>query len=116
MGESSCLFCQITNRDIPATIVYEDDNVLAFNDLNPQAPVHVLIIPKIHIQSSHFVSDENKNIMAELIFASQKIAAKQGIDNKGYRLVMNHLAESGQSVFHLHMHLLGGRQMTWPPG
>ena len=109
MGDD--LFLKIINREIPADIIFETENVLAFRDINPQAPVHVLIIPKVQVRTLNDIE-----LLAQLLFAATEIAKAEGIDKSGYRLVMNCNAHGGQSVFHIHMHLLGGRQMHWPPG
>lgn len=110
------LFLKIINREIPAEVVYEDDDVLAFNDINPQAPVHVLIIPKIHIRTLNDVRDENETLLGKLVNVARRIAEQKGISEEGYRLVMNCNEGAGQTVFHIHLHLLGGRAFTWPPG
>jgi len=111
-----CIFCKIANRDIPAEIVYEDDALIAFNDIDPQAPVHLLIVPKKHITSVTDISKEDGGILQSVVFAAQKLARLNNIDNSGFRIVVNSGEEGGQSVNHLHFHLLGGRQMKWPPG
>ena len=113
---SDCLFCKIRDGDIQGDIVFEDDNVLAFNDVNPQAPVHILIIPKIHISTVNDIEAGDEAIMAKLFSAAKVIASQQGISDDGYRLVVNCNEKAGQTVFHIHMHLLGGRNMNWPPG
>ncbi len=110
----NCLFCRIINREIPSSIVYEDDEILAFNDISPQAPVHILLIPKQHIRSTEEITEVNKQIAGRLISAASEIARQKGIE--GYRLVFNCGESAGQSVFHLHCHLLGGRDFNWPPG
>lgn len=110
----NCLFCKIANKDIPASVVYENDDVLAFNDISPQAPVHILIIPKVHISTPAEINEENSIIAGKLAAAAAKIAKDMGLE--GYRLVMNCNEIAGQSVFHLHSHLLAGREMKWPPG
>lgn len=110
------LFLKIINREIPAEVVYEDDDVFAFNDINPQAPVHVLIIPKIHIRTLNDVRDENETLLGKLVNVARRIAEQKGISEEGYRLVMNCNEGAGQTVFHIHLHLLGGRAFTWPPG
>lgn len=112
----SCLFCKIINREIPASIVYEDNHVLAFNDINPQAPTHVLVIPKRHIESLNAVSTEDDQLVGELARRAAAIAEERGIAAGGYRTVFNTNRDAGQTVFHLHLHLLGGRSMAWPPG
>lgn len=114
--ETDCLFCKIIRKEIPADVVYENDEVLAFNDINPQAPTHVLIIPKIHVATTQDLTAEHDKSLAALFAASRKIVADRGLDDDGYRLVINCRERAGQSVFHLHMHILGGRDMQWPPG
>jgi histidine triad (HIT) family protein len=111
-----CIFCRIAKKDIGAKIVYEDDNVIGFDDISPQAPVHVIIISKKHIVSVDFIDESDADIMTSLMFSFKKIAEIKGIGNNGYRIVSNHKERAGQSVFHLHFHLLGGRDMKWPPG
>jgi histidine triad (HIT) family protein len=113
---TDCLFCKIRNGDIPCDIVFENDEVLAFNDVNPQAPLHVLIIPKKHISTVNDMENSDEAIMGSLFTAAKTIAAQQGLSDDGYRLVVNCNEKAGQTVFHIHMHLLGGRDMTWPPG
>jgi histidine triad (HIT) family protein len=109
-----CLFCRIVRREIPAGIVHETEDVIAFRDINPQAPVHVLIIPKTHVHSLDRATDAN--MLGKMSLAAAEIARSKGIAEDGYRTVMNTNAGAGQTVFHLHMHLLGGRKMDWPPG
>lgn len=110
-----CIFCKIVSGEIPSTKVYEDDTVVAFNDLSPQAPVHVLIIPKEHIASCDEVTDENCAVVGHIFAVAAKIAKEKGLTN-GYRVVNNCGEEGGQTVHHLHFHLMGGRQFTWPAG
>ncbi|MEE8496080.1 MAG: histidine triad nucleotide-binding protein [Xanthomonadales bacterium] len=110
------LFLKIINREIPAEIVYETDEVLAFRDINPQAPVHVLIIPKERIATINDLAPEHAELVGKLILTAAEIAREEGLSEDGYRLVMNCNKAGGQMVFHIHLHLLGGRQMTWPPG
>lgn len=110
-----CIFCKIAAGEIPSTKVYEDDTVVAFRDLDPQAPTHVLIIPKEHIPSADALTEENAAIVAHIFLVAKEIAAKEGLD-AGYRIVNNCGEDGGQTVKHLHFHLLGGRQMAWPPG
>ncbi|HKI73614.1 MAG TPA: histidine triad nucleotide-binding protein [Pseudomonadales bacterium] len=107
-----CLFCKIANNQIPADVVYEDDEVIAINDISPQAPVHLLVLPKRHISTLNDLSTEDRLLCGSLPLTAQKLAAERGIAESGYRLVMNCNAEGGQTVFHIHMHLLGGRQLT----
>jgi histidine triad (HIT) family protein len=113
---TDCLFCRIINRDIPGSIVYEDDRVLAFNDINPQAPTHVLLVPKRHIASLNELMAEDDPIVGELVRRAAAIAAERGISANGYRVVFNTNRDAGQTVFHVHLHLVGGRPMRWPPG
>jgi histidine triad (HIT) family protein len=112
----SCLFCRIANRDLPAAIVYEDDRVLAFKDVNPQAPTHVLLIPKRHIASLTDLSPEDDALVGELVRRAAALAGELGIAAGGFRTVFNTNRDAGQTVFHIHLHLLGGRALHWPPG
>ena len=107
----NCIFCKIIDRQIPSSIVYEDDKVLAFNDINPVAPVHVVIVPKVHIANVNDLTPENAAVVGDIHLAAQKIAAKLGIADKGYRLINNCGADAGQTVFHLHYHLIGGLKL-----
>jgi histidine triad (HIT) family protein len=111
-----CIFCKIINKEIPATTVYQDDKIIAFEDINPKAPVHILIIPKQHFASLNDIPNEKKDLIGHLLLKAKEIAAEKGIAEKGYRLVLNTGRDSGQDVHHIHFHLLGGRQMSWPPG
>jgi histidine triad (HIT) family protein len=113
---TDCLFCRIANREIPASIVYEDQRVVAFNDINPQAPAHVLIIPKRHIASLNEISVEDDQLVGELVRRAAAIAKDLGLSGGGYRTVFNTNRDAGQTVFHVHLHLLAGRSLTWPPG
>lgn len=113
---SDCLFCRIIRREIPASIVYEDDHVLAFNDINPQAPLHALLIPKRHIDSLNALSAEDDALIGEVIRRAAVIARDKGYAERGFRTVFNTNAEAGQTVFHIHLHLLAGRGLGWPPG
>ncbi len=113
---SDCLFCKMVAGEIKPNTVYEDDDVLAFRDLNPQAPTHVLVIPKMHISTINDLKPDQAGLIGKLYLAAQKVAKDDGIDVRGYRTVMNCNREAGQSVFHIHLHLLGGRHMNWPPG
>lgn len=110
----SCLFCKIVAKEIPATIVAEDDHCLAFRDISPQAPTHILVIPKEHVPSLNQVTDPA--VLGRVLAFARDLAAKEGIAERGYRVVINTNAEAGQTVFHLHAHLLGGRVQGWPPG
>lgn len=111
-----CLFCKMVDRRIPCDIVYENKDVLGFKDINPQAPVHILFVPKKHIPGVHAINLSNQDSMQHLILASTHVARQCGVEESGYRLVVNCHKEGGQTVDHLHLHLLGGRKMTWPPG
>ena len=114
---TSCVFCKIAQGDIPAQIIYEDESVIAFKDLSPKAPVHVLIVPKKHVQSVAHFQPEDKELAAHIfVDVVPKLAAQLKLTDAGFRLVMNTGSDGGQSVPHLHVHLLGGRKMTWPPG
>ena len=115
MSEQDTLFTKIIRREIPADIVYEDDLALAFRDINPQAPFHILVIPKKPIPKLADAVPEDQALMGHLLLIVKRIAEEQGIQN-GYRVVINNGPEAGQTVFHLHLHILGGRQMQWPPG
>ena len=116
MDEANCLFCKIVRNEIPATVVLDNDDVVAFRDLNPVAPTHVLVIPKQHIVGADAISAEHGDVIAAMFIAAKEVAAADGVDESGYRTVFNVGADSGQSVPHLHLHVLGGRQMKWPPG
>ena len=114
---ADCIFCKIAQKEIPSALVYEDDQVAAFKDLEPQAPVHVLIIPKKHIESILALEADDKELAAHiLVDVIPKLARELGIEEKGFRVVTNTGEEGGQSVKHLHFHLLGGRSLQWPPG
>jgi len=113
---SSCLFCKIIAREIPGAIVYEDERILAFNDINPQAPTHVLLVPKRHIASLNDLQPGDDQVLGELVRRAAAIAKERGISAGGFRTVFNTNPAAGQTVFHIHLHLLGGRSMTWPPG
>ena len=112
----SCLFCKIIKQEIPATIVYEDDSIIAFEDLNPQTPIHVLVIPRKHISTSLDITDEDNELIGKMYQAASKIAKERNVADSGFRLVMNCNKDAGQTVFHIHLHLLAGRPMNWPPG
>ncbi len=111
-----CLFCKIVRKEIPANIVDENATCLAFKDIDPKAPVHILIIPKEHLGSTLDFNNDNASLMSDMGLLANQISKKLGIDKTGYRWVINTGQEGGQAVDHLHLHLLGGRQMTWPPG
>lgn len=111
-----CIFCRIANREIPATIIFEDSQVVVFDDLHGQAPHHKLIIPKRHVSTLNDLSEKDEGLMGHIVLTGAELAKTLGIDGPGYRLVLNCNADGGQSVFHVHAHLLGGREMHWPPG
>ncbi len=113
---SDCIFCKIAKGEIPADIVHESDDLVAFRDLNPQAPTHILVIPRKHIATLNDLQEEDATLMGRLHLAARAIAEAEGIAGRGYRTVINCNAEAGQTVFHIHLHLLGGRPMGWPPG
>jgi len=112
----SCLFCRIVSGEIPASTVYEDDEVLAFTDINPQAPLHVLIVPKRHVATTNDLSPSDDGLVGLLVRRAATIAADKGYADRGYRVVLNCNADGGQTVFHIHAHLLAGRRLGWPPG
>jgi len=113
---SDCIFCKIASKSIPSKLIYEDDQVVAFDDLHPQAPVHSLVIPKRHVVSVQELGEQDQALLGRLVLACAKIAKLKGLAENGYRLVTNTGRDGGQSVFHLHFHVLGGRHMAWPPG
>lgn len=113
---SGCIFCKIIDKKIPARIIYEDEHAIAFEDVNPQAPVHTLVIPRKHIPTLLDIKEEDNNLIGHLIKVANKIAFDKGIAERGFRVVTNCNPESGQTVYHIHLHILGGRQMHWPPG
>ncbi|MBQ6998668.1 MAG: histidine triad nucleotide-binding protein [Clostridia bacterium] len=110
----NCIFCKIINREIPSDIVYEDDKIIAFKDVNPVAPVHVLIIPKEHIASAMDITEENAPVVAHIFNTAKKIAEIMGIEKSGFRIVNNCGENAGQTVFHMHFHLIGGKTLLWP--
>lgn len=112
----SCLFCRIVSGEIPSSKVYEDDELLAFNDVNPQAPLHVLVIPKRHIPTTNDLGEGDEALVGKLVRRAAAIAAEKGYAERGYRTLLNCNADAGQTVFHLHLHLLAGRRLGWPPG
>jgi histidine triad (HIT) family protein len=116
MGSADCLFCKIIAGQIPSSKVYEDDAVFAFNDISPQAPTHILIVPRKHIDSMDTAAGEDKGLIGHLMLTAAKIARERGFSEGGYRIVVNTNADAGQTVFHLHVHLLAGRQFIFPPG
>lgn len=116
MAGDKTIFQSIIDKEIPADIVYEDDQVLAFNDINPQAPVHILVIPKKPIPMIADATKDDRDLLGDLLLAAQNIAKEKNLDHSGYRLVINNGSGAGQTVFHLHVHILGGRSLSWPPG
>jgi histidine triad (HIT) family protein len=112
----SCLFCRIIAGEIPASVVFEDERLIAFNDINPQASTHVLIVPKRHIDTLNDLQPEDDGLVGAMVRRAGAIAADRGIANAGYRTVFNTNREAGQTVFHIHLHLIGGRPLGWPPG
>lgn len=113
---ADCIFCKIVAGEIPAKVVFEDDQVLAFEDLNPQAPTHVLVIPKQHIATLNDLTAENASVIGHMARVAAQIARDRGFAENGYRTVMNCNHDGGQTVYHVHMHVLGGRALSWPPG
>ena len=116
MNSSDCLFCKIVAGEIPADIIFESDDTIAFRDINPQAPTHALIIPRRHVATINDLEDGDEALVGNLFLAARNIAADEGIADAGYRVAMNCNEAAGQTVFHLHLHILGGRKMGWPPG
>jgi histidine triad (HIT) family protein len=116
LSEENCLFCRIAQGEIPAEVIRSDPDIVAFRDIHPQAPVHILIIPRKHIPSVRELSMEDAPIMGKLFLMAQELARDEGISDPGYRMVVNAGSDGGQTVFHIHLHLLGGRAMGWPPG
>ena len=112
----TCIFCRIIEGKVPANKVYEDEHTLAFNDINPQAPTHIQIIPRRHIETILDLTRNDAELIGHMILTANKLAEDLGLSNAGYRLVLNCKRDGGQEVFHVHLHLLGGRRMTWPPG
>lgn len=113
---NDCLFCLISQGRAPAQVVFEDNRVIAFKDINPKAPIHLLIIPKKHYFSLNDVSEKDEGLLGHLIFVASRLAQEKGLKTTGYRLIINTGPDSGQQIFHLHLHLLAGRQFSWPPG
>ena len=116
MSVQDCLFCKIVDGGIPADIVYENDSLVAFRDINPKAPTHILLIPRRHVATMNDLQDGDESLVGDLFLTAARLAADEGLADDGYRVVMNCNEAAGQSVFHIHLHLMGGRTMTWPPG
>ena len=113
---ADCIFCKMARGEIKPDIVYEDDEVLAFRDMNPQAPTHFLVIPRRHIATTNDLEPGDAELVGKLYLAARQVAIAEGVAERGYRMVMNCNPEAGQSVYHIHLHVLGGRPMNWPPG
>ena len=112
----STIFTKIINKEIPADILYEDDDILAFRDINPQAPIHFLVIPKKEIRTLNDIEEDDKDLIGKLFIIAKELAKSEGISEEGYRTIFNCNEHGAQTVYHIHLHVLGGRQMTWPPG
>ena len=113
---ADCLFCKIVSGDVPANLVHQDEHLIAFKDINPQAPMHVLIVPRRHIASLNELTGSDDALVGEMVRRAAAIAKEHGHDDRGYRTVFNTNAGAGQTVFHIHLHVLGGRSLSWPPG
>ena len=113
---TDCLFCRMVAGEIQPDIVYEDDDIMAFRDIDPQAPTHVLVIPKRHIATTNDLQPDDAELVGKMVLVAGKVAVDDGIEERGYRMLLNCNPEAGQSVFHIHLHVLGGRPMGWPPG
>ncbi len=116
MEKEDCIFCKIIKKQIPCDLVYEDDKVIAFNDISPQAPIHVIIIPRQHIEDLNSIKQESSEVIGHIFMVVREIAKKLGVAENGYRIVSNCGEQGGQTVQHIHFHLLGGRMLQWPPG
>jgi histidine triad (HIT) family protein len=116
MSDQSCLFCKIVAKEIPAEVVHQDDSAIVISDINPQAPTHLLVIPRAHIEALDDASQKDEALLGHLLRIASRVANTAGLVEGGYRVVINNGAGAGQSVFHLHLHVLGGRPMNWPPG
>ncbi len=115
-ADPSCIFCKIIEKTLPAKIVHEDEYAIAFEDLNPKAPVHLLIVPKKHIDDIHHIAITDRELIGHLFFIAKTIASKNKLEKGGYRMIINNGQDAGQTVFHIHLHLLSGRKFAWPPG
>ncbi|MGH2727136.1 MAG: histidine triad nucleotide-binding protein [Actinomycetota bacterium] len=116
MKDPDCIFCKIASGEIPSTAVLDRANVFAFRDVSPQAPTHILIVPKEHVRDASVLGEEHAGLLDEMVAAANELARAEAVDGSGYRLVLNVGPDAGQTVFHLHLHLMGGRPMAWPPG
>ncbi len=116
MPATDCIFCKIANKELASDIVYEDEQAVAFRDINPQAPVHVLVIPRKHVAGIKSATADDEAIVGHCVLLARSIAQQEGLAERGYRIVINSGADAGESVPHLHVHVLGGRQLGWPPG
>lgn len=116
MSAQDCIFCKIVDGSLPADLVYENESLIAFRDIDPKAPTHVLLIPRRHVATMNDLQDGDESLVGDLFITAARIAADEGLAEEGYRVVMNCNEAAGQSVFHIHLHLMGGRTMTWPPG
>jgi len=114
--DQNCIFCKIIEKKIPSKLVHEDELAVAFEDLNPQAPIHILIVPKKHIADIHSIKQNDRELIGHLFFVAQALGQEKGLDKSGYRIVINNGRDAGQGVFHIHLHMLAGRPMAWPPG
>lgn len=115
-GIRDCIFCKIVDKKIPSKLVYEDELAIAFEDINPQARIHLLIVPKKHIRDIHSITRSDRELIGHLFFVAQTLSEKMNLDGGGYRMVINNGRDAGQTVFHIHLHLLSGRAFSWPPG
>ena len=116
MSQADCLFCKVASGEIPATVVHQDEHLVAFRDINPQAPVHILVIPREHVASLDAAADAHGDLLGRILLAARDLARAEGLADDGYRAVLNVGADGGQTVNHLHLHLVGGRALGWPPG
>ena len=116
MAEQNCLFCKIAAGEIPAAKIFEDERAVVFRDINPQAPTHALVIPRAHVASLNEASEDDEALLGHLLLVAARVAREEGHADGGYRTVINTNADAGQTVFHVHVHVLGGRTLTWPPG
>jgi histidine triad (HIT) family protein len=116
VGREDCVFCQISDKNIASDMIYEDEDLVAFHDINPQAPSHILIVPRKHIPNLSAIEDEDTPLLGKMLTLARQIARDNHFGEKGYRIALNEGKDGGQTIFHLHMHLLSGRRLMWPPG